>query len=60
MRIFSINFNGGFAIVDNSTAMMNIINNEYSININEFDSIESANTTVAPSRKNARAVETKV
>ena len=31
MRIFSINFNGGFAIVDNSTAMMNIINNEYSI-----------------------------
>ena len=24
MRIFSINFNGGFAIVDNSTAMMNI------------------------------------
>ena len=42
MRIFSINFNGGFAIVDNSTAMMNIINNEYGININEFDSIESA------------------
>ena len=39
MRIFSINFNGGFAIVDNSTAMMNIINNEYGININEFDSI---------------------
>ena len=26
MRIFSINFNGGFAIVDNSTTMMNIIN----------------------------------
>lgn len=42
MRIFSINFNGGFAIVDNSTTMMNIINYEYGININEFDSIESA------------------